>query len=510
MVLALPRVLLTSTAVLVCLLAMTVSSSPAHADAESTVDEYLAKVVDSGVPGVAVSVIRDNEVVRTAAAGEAEDGRPMTAETPLRIESLSKSFTAIAVMQLEEHLKIDLDHPVRTYLPEFTIDDPRGESITVRQLLNQTSGMSDATAPNLYDGDITTLKQSVAHLKTATLASDPGAAFNYHNPNYHVLARMVEVISGEQFDDYLSQHVFDPLHMTSTKDTQQSTDRVPGMARGHTIAYGNAFPSEGSGYFSEGSGGVVSTANDMAKWLQMQRNGGRTPDGTHLVSQETIDLMHTPGSTASNDYGFGWYNAESAEGPPVRISHSGAGAGFGAYQGIFTESGDGLVVMINSGAGITSPDPGVLAQNLLHELDPDIPTLQAFSDGVRTDLIVTGIGLITLAPAVLGLVRARRWGQRRTGRHKIWTVMRLLPPLLPVVWLLALPSLQLMLTGRTAPYSLLFHVSPVAMIWFFTWAVACGALVVVRLVSYVRSEFSDSASSAAKWDDFSAPAESSP
>lgn len=498
MVLSLPRVLLTSIAVLVCLLAMAVSSSPAHADAESTVDEYLAKVVDSGVPGIAVSVIRDNEVVRIAAAGEAEDGRPMTAETPLRIESLSKSFTAMAVMQLEEQDEIDLDQPVRTYLPEFTIDDPRGEHITVRQLLNQTSGMTDATAPNLYAGDITTLEQSVAHLKTATLAADPGATFNYHNPNYHVLARMVEVISGEQFDDYLSQHIFAPLHMTSTKDTQQSTDRVPGMARGHSIVYGKGFPSEGSGYFSEGSGGVVSTANDMTKWLQVQSNGGRTPEGTHLVSQRSIDLMHTPGSKASNDYGFGWYNAESAEGPPVRISHSGAGAGFGAYQGIFTESGHGIVVMINSGAGITSPDPSVLAQNLLHELNPDIPALQAFSNGVWTDLILTGLGLITVALAVVGLVRARRWRQRRAGRSKVWTVLGLLPPLLPVAWLFALPSLQLILTGRTAPYSLLFHVSPVAMIWFFTWAVVCAALVVVRLVSYVRSERFDSAQQRSK------------
>ncbi|MCF2570942.1 serine hydrolase domain-containing protein [Brevibacterium sp. UCMA 11754] len=487
---------------------MAVPSPPAHADAGYTVDDYLAKVVDSGVPGIAVSVMRDNEVAQTSAAGEAEDDRPMTADTPLRIESLSKSFTAMAVMQLEEHDKIDLDKQVRTYLPEFTIDDPRGGGITVRQLLNQTSGMTDATAPNLYDGGITTLKQSVAHLKTATLAADPGAAFNYHNPNYHVLARMVEVISGEQFDYYLSQHVFKPLNMTSTKDTQQSTDRVPAMARGHSIVYGKAFDSDGSGYFSEGSGGVVSTANDMSKWLQMQSSGGRTPDGTRLVSQEAIDLMHTPGSKASNGYGFGWYNAESAEGPPVRISHSGAGAGFGAYQGIFTESGDSIVVMINSGTGITSPDPGVLAQNLLHDLNPEIPALQAFSNGVWTDLILTGLGLITVALAVVGLVRARRWGQRRAGRSKIWTILRLIPPLIPIAWVLALPSLQLLLTGRTAPYSLLFHVSPVALIWFFTWAIVCGALVAVRIVSYVRSERLDSTSTGPKGDDSSAPAES--
>lgn len=479
------------------LMMLTFSAPVAHADDRQVIDDYLADVLDAGVPGIAVAVLRDGKLITTAAAGEAESGRPMTTATPMRIESLSKSFTALTVMQLVEQGEVDLDQPVRHYLPEFTSDDPRVDRITIRHLLSQTSGMADATGPDLYARGTDTLQEAVAHLRTAHLAADPGSSSHYHNPNYHVLARMVEVVSDQPFADYLDDHVFGPLGMSNTADTRLATDVVPGQAAGHLIVYGRAVPTAGQRYFSEGSGGIVSTADDMARWLELQ--AGAEPSGSRpVIGKESRDLMHTPASAVSNAYGYGWYQAESAEGPPVRISHSGAGAGFGAYQGIFPESGYAIAVMINSGASLTSPDPGVVAQNLLHHLEGDIPSLQPFASGTRTDLILTALAMITVGLTVVGLIRAPRWGRHRAGRSRIGTVLRLLPALVPVVWLLALPSLQLLATGRSAPYPLLFHVSPVAMSWFAVWALVCAALILVRIGCYVRSERSGSASTTAK------------
>lgn len=457
-------------------------SIPARGDgSHGVIQDYLEDVVAGGVPGISVAVIHDGRTVDVAAAGQDGNGHPMTEHTPMRIESLSKSFTALAVMQLVDAGKIDLEAPVRTYLPAFTLDDPRADRISVAQVLDQTSGMTDATGPPLYRRGPQTLEESVARLHVAHLASDPGTVSAYHNLNYHVAARIVEKVSGVAFGQYLTRHVLTPAGMNETRDVQLSTQQVPGIAQGHVLAYAHAFTADGPTYFVEGSGGIVSTASDMATWLRLQTQQGRAADGTRVVSAAAIRTMHTPRSAATDDYGFGWYNAESAEGPPRRISHSGAGAGFSAYQGIFPNAGYAIALMINTGAGLTSPDPGVLAQNLLHVIDPQIPTLKSGDDHGRTDWILTALAIVTVGLAVLGICRSRRWARRRQSRGIVVTVLRLLPALIPIGWFAALPSLQLLATGRVAPYRLLFSVSPVGLCWFATWAAACAVLILARV-----------------------------
>ncbi|RNL85305.1 serine hydrolase domain-containing protein [Halostreptopolyspora alba] len=462
---------------------LTAPPPPAQAgtpDTSSTVEDYLADALEDGVPGIAVAVIHGDEVIDVSAAGTAGNGAPMTSDTLLRIESLSKSFTAAAVMQQVEEERIELDQPVRRYLPEFNIDDPRADQITVRHLLTQTSGMSDGTAPPLYRSDVTTLEESVARLDEATLTADPGAEFHYHNPNYHVLARMVEVVSGEDFGDHLEQRIFEPLGMEATRDTSMGTERVPGMAEGHTMAFGHAFPSGGVDYFSDGSGGVVSSAHDMARWLWMNNNGGLSPDGERILSEESLAEMHRPQGPDGADYGFGWYHAESAEGPPVRTSHSGAGSGFSAYQGLFPDSDHAVVVLTNHGAGLTAPQASILAQNLLAELREDIPRITEQRDA-RTDLVLAGLTLLTLAAVVSGLVRARRWAERRRGASVLVTALRLVPLALAVALVASVPTFQLLATGRTAPWPLLFSVLPVGVVWLFVLGIGSAAVLALRI-----------------------------
>lgn len=454
---------------------------------QTTVQESLDRfVAGHGTPGIQAAVLRDGELVALAASGTDGNGGAMTTSTPMRIESLSKSFTALAVMQLVEDGDLDLDAPVAGRLDGFTLDDPRADTITPRQLLHHTSGMTDATSVPLYDEDARTLADAVARLEPATLASDPGTSSAYHNPNYHVAARLVEAASGRPFAEYLDRRVLDPLGMADTTSVGPAATEVPGMAGGHMLVWDRPFGTRGPDYFSEGSGGVVSTAEDMARWLAMQQSGGRAADGAQVVSRESVATMHTPGDH-SDDYGFGWYHAESAEGPPVRTSHSGTGAGFGAYQGLFEESGYAVVVLMNSGLGLTSPDAGVVAQNLLHDIDPTIPPLTSGADHGRTDRILTAVALVTVGLAVFALVRARRWARRRAGRSAVVTVLRLLPWLLPAAVFLALPAVQLWATGRTAPYELLFHAGPVAVVWLGSYAAAGAAVVVARVACLVTA-----------------------
>lgn len=461
--------------------APTVPAGSEQSTVQSTVQASLDRfVAGHGTPGVQAAVLRDGDLLALAAAGTDGNGGAMTTATPMRIESLSKSFTALAVLQLVESGELDLDRPVADQLPELRIDDPRAATITLRQLLHHTSGMTDATAPPLYEETTRALADAVGRLESATLASDPGTAAAYHNPNYHVAARLVEVTSGLPFSEYLDRQVFDPLGMADTSSVATAGTRAPGMARGHLLAWDRPFAATGPDYFTEGSGGVVSTAADMAHWMAMQQSGGTAADGTRILTRESVAEMHTP-AEGTDDYGFGWYHAQSAEGPPVRTSHSGAGAGFSAYQGIFEDSGYAVVVLLNSGAGLTSPDAGVVAQNLLHDVDPAIPALTSGADGGRTDWILTGVALVTVGLGVAAAVRARGWARRRAGRNVAVTVLRLVPWLLPAAAFAGVPALQLWATGRTAPHELLFLVSPVAVTWLGLYAVAGIAVVVLRV-----------------------------
>lgn len=467
------------------------TAPPAAANPSSrhAVKRYVHKVVRSGVPGIAVAVTKDGKVMQTAAAGTNGHGGPLTTRTRMRTESLSKSFTSLAVMQLVDKGAIDLDEPVTQYLPHFSLDDPHADQITVRQLLAQTSGIADKGVPELYDTSTTTLKESVAELRAAHLVSDPGTEFHYSNPNYHVAARVVEKVSGESFDAYLDAHVLDPLGMRSTMDTYTAAQPVPGIATGHTMVYGKPVPSHGFDYFTEGSGGIVSTTEDMARWLVMQQSRGRTPSGEQLVSPRSVAATHHPQRNADG-YGLGWYHAESAEGPPVRTSHTGAGASFGAYQGLFPDSGYGVVVLVNYGAALTAPDPGVLGQNLLAHIDPDIPPLSDSSlPTPQTDLILTGLVILTMVLGVLGVAHARRWARRRARRSRIITALRLVPLLAVIAVVLSVPALQLATTGRVAPYELLFYTMPVAVIWLLLAGLAAALVFTLRTLHYLRIIF---------------------
>lgn len=248
--------MLRNTLAAICLALLPSSGQiPPHDITPASVDAFVARYREAtGLPGVAVAITKGTKVVHAKGYGETASGDPVTAGTPMAVASVSKSFTSLAVMQLVEKGEVTLDQPVRGYLPEFTMADPRAAKITVRQLLNQTSGMADSAFREKSLPQPDTLEGAVARLRTAKLASDPGTAFSYHNTNYQVAARLVEVVSGQPFAAYLHAHVFTPLGMRHS--TTIDTDRdLPGSARGHLYILGQAVALPEPTGFGNGSGG---------------------------------------------------------------------------------------------------------------------------------------------------------------------------------------------------------------------------------------------------------------
>lgn len=201
-------------------------------------DTYIeTRLEQVNVPGAAWAVVTADGIEHQAAWGEDGDGASMTGSTPFLWGSVAKPVTATAVMTLVEDGRVDLDEPVRTYLPDFTLANPeRAERITVRHLLEQTSGIPEGTGvTDRFDHGSDPYGEAVADLAEAGPFAEPGREFEYASANYLVLGAVVESVAGMSYEEYLRETVLDPLGMDTAVADAESAGSVPD---GHTFLFG--------------------------------------------------------------------------------------------------------------------------------------------------------------------------------------------------------------------------------------------------------------------------------
>ena len=449
----------------------------------AAIDRFVRDYVkETGLPGAVVAVTRGTRVVHTAGYGHTAAGPAMTARTRVPVASLSKAMTALAVMQLVEEGKVRLDRPVRQYLPEFRLADPRFRSITVRQLLTQTSGMADSAYPDLRRAQPYTLKEAVAAMRGAGLAGEPGAKHRYHNPNYFVAARLVEVVGGRPFAEHMKARVFGPLHMTHTVSAAD-TERMPGRARGYVRAYGTTVAADHPRWFTEGGHGVVTTAEDLAQWLIMQNNEGVGADGRRIASARTVATTHTPpAAPRDSDYAMGW-SERSGEGPR-RIQHSGQLLTHNSMATLLPGSGTGIAVVTNT--GMISGDDAAQITDGLTALSQGERAEVAPPFSMTADWVLAGLTVLSLALGALGTVRAGRWARRLAGRPWWRLALRVLPYGLPMLLLAQLASLFGLLMGRAGTLGQVAYAWPALVVCTGAGALAAAAVLAARFTAVVR------------------------
>lgn len=323
-----------------CIPALAAQGPATKATASAQVDALFAPLQRGIQPGAGVLVVWRGAIVHRAAYGYAdvENRVPLTVDATFRLDSVSKQFTAMAVMLLAEDGRLKYDDAIAKYLPDLA----SYPGITVRNLLNHTGGL-----PEYYDdidtshGWPTNAEARALLGKMAKPVFAPGSRYEYSNPGYDMLAQVVEAASGQVFAVFMRERIFEPLRMEHSLIYDTTKPHVERRVLG--------YDPDGKGFKLDdehplngivGSGGVFTTLGDMYLWDQALY-------GERLVSRATLDQAFT--SAVLNDgtktgYGFGWSIDEYRH--SRRIEHGGAWVGFRSH--IARHPGIGLTIVILS------------------------------------------------------------------------------------------------------------------------------------------------------------------
>ena len=442
------------------------------------IDAYIEQQMHRlNLPGISLAIVEGDRIVHLRGFGRARPtGEAPSPQTPFMIGSITKSFTALAVMQLVEARKVELDVPVQRYLPWFRVADPQASAqMTVRQLLNQTSSLpllpSWQLLANFDDRPNATERQARA-LSTLKLTRPVGSAFEYSNLNYNLLGLIIEAASGESYADYIQNHIFNPLEMRHSY-TSKAAAKLDGLAVGHQSWFGIPIPVPDPPMptGSLPAGLLISSAEDMAHYLIAYLNQGRYGEN-QILSPEGISEMHRPAAEAiswgvqTGWYAMGWYVEE--HGKTKVISHTGMMPDFYTYMALLPEQKKGLVLQVNAnhftgemilaevGAGMAA----LLAGNL------PVPIQLGAIPWAQRSLLLIPLLQIAGVAATLLLLRRWRWDpQRIPSRGRAWGLY-ILPPLVPNLFLLMIPVY--LLASKMLGFVLLFAPD-------FAWiALICG------------------------------------
>lgn len=326
------------------LAAPTADSAEDHVWIDQTITELMATY---DVPGVGLAVVQDGAIVYTAGYGlrdtTAPDETAVTAATLFCIGSISKSFTALAIAQQVEAGVLDFDTPIITYAPDLPYTDPRFEQITLRHLLNHTSGLPSDDL--LWAGNSVDSREAlVANIVARDLTAAPGETYLYNNAGYTVAGYVLEQAASTTWEALMAADIFAPLGMDSAVTTQADYESMPDIALPHVrdIRLGNRPVDIPYNLSLVGpAGSIFASADDMARYALLHLGDG-TLDGTPVISPALLTEMHT---AAANDYALGWTN-RTYEGVDI-VWHNGAIDGFYAGMTLVPSENLGIVLLTN-------------------------------------------------------------------------------------------------------------------------------------------------------------------
>lgn len=338
----------------ILLLLISIAITAAAQVSSSQIDAIFAPLKSSNAPGAAVLVVRDGKAVFRRGYGVADlrSMHPITPQTDFRLASFTKQFTAACIMLLVKDGKLHYDDRLTDVFPEFPA---YGKAITIRNLLNHTSGLPDyediltKQYPNTPDEKIPQiLDAGVLKLLEGQSAGKfpPGSKWEYSNSGYAVLAMIVEKVSGKPFGEFLHERIFTPLEMNHTLAYEKGKNEVPHRAYGHSKEKNGWRETDQSSTSAVlGDGGIYSSIDDLAKWDRALREHALL-SGAEMQPALTPARLTGGAADASNlHYGFGWF-LDPYRGHR-RLSHDGETIGFRTTIQRFPDDKLTVIVLAN-------------------------------------------------------------------------------------------------------------------------------------------------------------------
>ena len=317
------------------------------------IDAYLLeKIRELEIPGASLAIVRDTQVVHIHGVGvTGPSGERVIPQTPFLIASLTKSFTALAILQLVEENKVDLDSTVDEYLPWFrTADAHAMKRVTIRHLLSHVSGFTTYSGREVLGSDDTSFSAIERYLRSLGRLNPnpPGEAYRYSNVNYILLGAIIEAASGMAYEERIERRIFEPLDMGKSFTSREKA-RAYGMAAEHRYWFRNPVPAGGLpvSRATMAASQLISSSEDLGHYLIAFLNEG-SYGGRRILSAGGVELLLTPAIEwmPGRQYAMGWQIAE--EHGEKFIYHGGDAIGHRAYMAMFPGRNMGMVLLLNS------------------------------------------------------------------------------------------------------------------------------------------------------------------
>jgi CubicO group peptidase (beta-lactamase class C family) len=337
---------------LLALLSIQDDAAPNDPELTRVLEPALVDVVERfRLPGLAIGVVRDGEIIYRKGFGEAVrgSGRPITTQSIFHMASVSKPFTATAAMQLVEAGKLELDAPLTEYLPYFRLADERYEVITVRQVLTHTSGMPDVRdyewdKPQFDEG---AAERFVRGLTGEEMIFSPGGGSRYSNMAFDVMGDVIAKVSGMSFDDYVRTRILEPIGMTNSSFIHSETPEEH-RTQGHSLAFSTRIDLAPCPVYPYNrrhapSSTLNSNIDDMCRWALANLEHGEL-DGARILETGSYDEMWAR-EDETPSIGLSWFLGDL--GGHATVSHSGGDTGFNSNLLILPDDGIAAVAMVN-------------------------------------------------------------------------------------------------------------------------------------------------------------------
>lgn len=362
----------------------------------------------SGVPGMSITIIdREETFFFSSGYANREEALPANETTLFELASVSKAFTGMGILLLEEQGLLSMDDPIDKYLPWLSFQY-KGESVdmssmTLYNFLHHTSGITNGKhGVRIPEGNTPDmLQKTIEALVGSQLAFSPGEQYEYGTVNYDVLALVIEFVSGERFEDYMKEEVFEPLGLYNTFLYSHEAKVTGNMAQGYRTSFFVTTPYNAPEYGgNKAAGYVISSAKDMARWMNIQMGIIQDiPEVFHRV----IVKSHV-GNTSVSDvngmyYAAGWeVNADR-----TLIQHAGGNPNFSTNVYLYPKEQVAICLLSNSAS--TNID---LVKNIKHILNGNLTQTYKISDMQLVDIILSSATIIFCLLAILFFILGLR------------------------------------------------------------------------------------------------------